>query len=95
MGFAVFDMFFVLTGAVALRVLQVAGIHVDAVSVCLLLFNFSVRAFLHCVCVVGGRVCVCVCFPPPLMRRRSPERPRPPLPRAQLNALSTHTPHSN
>ncbi|KAI8475571.1 MAG: Presenilin-domain-containing protein [Monoraphidium minutum] len=42
MGFAVFDMFFVLTGGVLLRALQVLGIHVDAFSLCFMLFNFSI-----------------------------------------------------
>ncbi|KIY92207.1 Presenilin-like protein [Monoraphidium neglectum] len=42
MGFAVFDMFFVLTGAVVLRVLQVLGVHIDAFSLCFILFNFSI-----------------------------------------------------
>lgn len=42
MGVAMFNIFFFLTGTVALRLLQTIHLHMDAFSFCYLLFNFSV-----------------------------------------------------
>ena len=43
MGIAMFNIFFFLTGVVALRLLQAIHLHMDVFSFCYLLFNFSVR----------------------------------------------------
>lgn len=43
MGFAMFNVFFFLTGALILQLLRLSGVHMDLVSFCFLLFNFSVR----------------------------------------------------
>ncbi|MEW5297730.1 MAG: hypothetical protein WDW36_000915 [Sanguina aurantia] len=42
LGLGVFNVFFALTGALAIQLLQLADIHMDALSFCFLLFNFSV-----------------------------------------------------
>jgi hypothetical protein len=42
MGFAMFNVFFFLTGALIIQLLRVSGVHMDLVSFCFLLFNFSV-----------------------------------------------------
>lgn len=42
MGFAMFNVFFFLTGALVLQLLRLSGIHMDLLSFCFLLFNFSV-----------------------------------------------------
>lgn len=44
MGFAMFNVFFFLTGALILQLLRLSGVHMDLVSFCFLLFNFSVSA---------------------------------------------------
>lgn len=42
MGFATFMIFFFMTGSIFLDVLQTVNIHIDAVSLILLLYNFSI-----------------------------------------------------
>jgi presenilin 1 len=42
MAFAMLNVFFFLTGALALQLLRVAGVHMDLLSFSFLLFNFSV-----------------------------------------------------
>lgn len=42
MGFAVFNIFFFLTGGIMINLLQVTRIHMDAFSLCFILLNFSV-----------------------------------------------------
>lgn len=42
MGFAMFNVFFFLTGALIIQLLRLSGVHMDLVSFCFLLFNFSV-----------------------------------------------------
>jgi hypothetical protein len=42
MGFAGFSIFFTLTGLIILRLLQLAGAHLDWVSLVYILFNFAV-----------------------------------------------------
>jgi presenilin 1 len=44
MGFAMFNVFFFLTGALIIQLLRISGVHMDLVSFCFLLFNFSVSA---------------------------------------------------
>jgi hypothetical protein len=44
MGFAMFNVFFFLTGALIIQLLRLSGVHMDLVSFCFLLFNFSVGA---------------------------------------------------
>jgi presenilin 1 len=48
MGFAMFNVFFFLTGALILQLLRLSGVHMDLVSFCFLLFNFSVRPAAGC-----------------------------------------------
>jgi presenilin 1 len=47
MGFAMFNVFFFLTGALIIQLLRLSGVHMDLVSFCFLLFNFSVRLTLR------------------------------------------------
>jgi presenilin 1 len=42
MAFAMVNVFFFLTGALALQLLRLAGLHMDLFSLTFLLFNFSV-----------------------------------------------------
>lgn len=42
MGFATFMIFFFMTGGIFLDVLQTVNIHIDAISVVFLLYNFSI-----------------------------------------------------
>ena len=42
MGFAVFTIFFGLVGAIVIQLFQKANLHIDAISLCFILFNFSV-----------------------------------------------------
>eukprot|EP00210_Caulerpa_lentillifera_P006403 g6117.t1 len=42
MGFALLDLFFFLTGAVVIKLMRETDLHVDAISLCFILFNFSV-----------------------------------------------------
>jgi hypothetical protein len=63
LAFAVFDMFFVLTGAVAVRLCAVIGLHLDAVSLAVWLFNFSVRARFLILCRLLIAVLCCVVLP--------------------------------
>eukprot|EP00879_Flechtneria_rotunda_P013539 GHRR01014137.1.p1 GENE.GHRR01014137.1~~GHRR01014137.1.p1 ORF type:complete len:231 (+),score=45.96 GHRR01014137.1:144-836(+) len=46
MGFAMLNIFFFLTGALVIQLLRLIGLHVDLVSLTLLLFNFSVVGIL-------------------------------------------------
>ncbi|GMH42762.1 hypothetical protein BSKO_10681 [Bryopsis sp. KO-2023] len=46
MGFAVLNIFFFLTGAVLIGLLKTGNIHLDALSLCFILFNFSVVGML-------------------------------------------------
>ncbi len=46
MAFALFNIFFFLTGAISIELLKVADVHMDAFSLCFLLFNFSVGPLL-------------------------------------------------
>lgn len=48
MGFAMFNVFFFLTGALILQLLRLSGVHMDLVSFCFLLFNFSVSVYAWC-----------------------------------------------
>ena len=43
MGFVLLDVFFFLTGAVVIKLLREYDLHIDAISLCFLLFNFSVE----------------------------------------------------
>lgn len=42
MGFATFMIFFFMTGSILVDVLQTVNIHIDAISLILLLYNFSI-----------------------------------------------------
>eukprot|EP00195_Chlamydomonas_chlamydogama_P016551 CAMPEP_0202908100 /NCGR_PEP_ID=MMETSP1392-20130828/44889_1 /ASSEMBLY_ACC=CAM_ASM_000868 /TAXON_ID=225041 /ORGANISM="Chlamydomonas chlamydogama, Strain SAG 11-48b" /LENGTH=370 /DNA_ID=CAMNT_0049597257 /DNA_START=155 /DNA_END=1264 /DNA_ORIENTATION=- len=42
MGFAVFDIFFLITGLLLIQLLQIGNVHVDAFSFCYIMLNFSV-----------------------------------------------------
>lgn len=46
MGFAVFTIFFGLVGAIVIQLFQKANLHIDAISLCFILFNFSVVGML-------------------------------------------------
>eukprot|EP00877_Chromochloris_zofingiensis_P008023 jgi/Chrzof1/3474/Cz12g26260.t1 len=59
MGFAVFNIFFFLTGGIMINLLQVTRIHMDAFSLCFILLNFS---------VVG--VCSLFFMPAPLLLKQ-------------------------
>jgi len=54
MGFAMFNVFFFLTGALVLQLLRLSGVHMDLVSFCFLLFNFSVSAAVGAASVCCG-----------------------------------------
>lgn len=47
MGFAVLNIFFLLTGLILILLFQTGGLHIDAFSLCYILYNFSVSLPLH------------------------------------------------
>ena len=52
MGFAGFSIFFLLTGVVAIQLIQLQPVPVDAVSFTFILWNFSVRVTFLRICNV-------------------------------------------
>jgi hypothetical protein len=70
MGFAMFNVFFFLTGALVLQLLRLSGVHMDLLSFCFLLFNFSVSVLLlaaviqqlHAACCWWTAACFCPNF---------------------------------
>lgn len=43
MGFALMNILFLITGLILIQLLQIGKVHVDAFSLCYMLWNYSVR----------------------------------------------------